>query len=198
MRCAPFGLWPLWLAARLRGLAIRLVGRLQRLSSFRTWVKRFRPAYTIQEASQSDLLALNAWLNPDSEPALPASERIASPHSTSYVARCGEQVLGSVRLVRHPETDSPHTGYWLYSLTVRARYRGMGLGAALTQRVIDQSRSEGAAELFLDVSEDNLPAIALYRKLGFEPVTPPVLEAERAADLHNYGRRRMPLRKLLG
>jgi ribosomal protein S18 acetylase RimI-like enzyme len=165
---------------------------------FRAWVKRFRPAYITQEASQSDLMALYAWLNPNGEQALPASERNDNPNLTNYVARRGEEVLGFVRLMRHPETDFPHTGHCLYSLTVRTRYRGMGIGASLTQRAIDQSRVEGAAELCLCVFENNAPAIALYRELGFERVALPALEAELAADVRKYGRQRVPLRKPLG
>jgi hypothetical protein len=37
--------------------------------------------------------------------------------------------------------------------------------------------------------------MALYRKLGFEPVTLPSPEAEQAADAQLYGRRRVALRK---
>jgi signal peptidase I len=197
MRYVPFGLRLFWLAARLRGVGSRVIRTLQRLSVFRAWVKRSRPAYAIQEASQSDLMALYARLNPDGEYALPPSERNANPNLTNYVAKSESEVLGLVRLMRHPETDFPHIGHWLYSLTVKTRYRGMGVGAALTQRVIDQSRFEGVAELFLEVFEDNVPAIALYRNLGFEPATLPALEAERANDVQLYGRRRVPLRKPL-
>jgi signal peptidase I len=197
MRCSPLGFWLLWLAARLRGLASRVLRWLQQFPTYRAWAGRLRPEYAIREANQSDLMALHSFHNASGEQALRGSERTTNPRLTSYVARSGGQVLGSVHLMRHPETDSARTGYWLYSLTVRARYRGMGLGAALTQRVIDQSRSEGATELFLDVFEDNAPAVRLYRKLGFEPVTLPALEGELATDVEKPGRRRSPLRKQL-
>jgi len=109
--------------------------------------------------------------------------------------RRGEEVLGFVRLMRHPETDVPYTGYWLYSLTLRARYRGMGIGEALTQRVIDQSRAEARQNYTSFVFEDTFPAIALYRQLGFKSVTLPALEAELDADVQKYGRRRVVMRK---
>ena len=35
----------------------------------------------------------------------------------------------------------------------------------------------------MQVYEDNAPALALYRKLGFEPVTLPALEAEQGNDV---------------
>jgi ribosomal protein S18 acetylase RimI-like enzyme len=49
----------------------------------------------------------------------------------------------------------------------------------------------------LCVFENNAPAIALYRELGFERVVLPALEAELAADVQKYGRRRVTLRKPL-
>ena len=195
IRCSRFGLWPLALAARIRRLGGVVVRGLQRVPACRACLRHFRPAYVIQEASQSDLVALDAWLRPYGAEALPAFERNAHPNLTNYVARHGELRLGFVRLMRHPETDFPRAGHWLYSLTVRTRYRGMGVGAALTQRVIDQSRSEGAAELCLYVFENSAPALALYRKLGFERVALPALEEELAADVEKFGRRRVTLRK---
>jgi ribosomal protein S18 acetylase RimI-like enzyme len=63
--------------------------------------------------------------------------------------------------------------------------------------VIDQAQAEGAKELFLNVFEDNRPALALYRKLGFERVALPVLEEEFAAEGQREGRRRVTLRRSL-
>ncbi len=193
-----------WLVPITRGtcfpqrVARAILRRLQRLPVFRAWVKQFRPDYVIQAATVSDLVTLYVWLDPTSDRTHTWVEQNTAPNATGYVAKRGEEILGFVRLIRCPETGFPHTGHWLYSLTVRPRYRGMGIGSALTQRVIDQSRVEGAAGLFLDVFEDNAPAIALYRKLGFERASLPALEAERTADVQEYGRRRVTLRKLLG
>lgn len=47
IRCTPFGLWLLWMAARIRGIGGRVVRGLQRMPVFRAQVKRFRPAYII-------------------------------------------------------------------------------------------------------------------------------------------------------
>lgn len=110
------------------------------------------------------------------------------------MAKSNSEVLGLVRLMRHPEADFPYVGYWLYSLTVRPRYRGLGIGEALTRRVVEQARAEGAREVFLRVFDDNTPALALYSKLGFEPVTLPALEEDLGADVQKYGRRRIPLK----
>jgi ribosomal protein S18 acetylase RimI-like enzyme len=197
IRCSPLGLRLLWLRDRIRGAAGPAILALQRVPACRASLKRCRPPYAIREASQSDLTALGAWLHPNNADAVPVVEQNIHPNLTNYVAVDGERLLGLVRLMRHPETGLSRNGHWLYSLTVRTRYRGMGLGEALTERVIHQSRLEGAAELCLNVFENNFPALALYRKLGFEPVVFPALEPELAADVQIYGRRRVTLRKTL-
>jgi ribosomal protein S18 acetylase RimI-like enzyme len=193
----PIGFYLFQSYLRLRRMGGKALRRLQRGRVFRLLLKGISLDYSIQEASQNDLAALYAWLSPDGALTLPESERKATPGLTNYVARRGEEVLGFVRLMRGPETEPPYSGHWLFSLTVRSRYRGMGLGEDLTRRVIAQSRAEDASELFLCVFEDNLPAIALYRKLGFERVSLSLVEEALADDVELFGRQRVPFRKLL-
>lgn len=50
-----------------------------------------------------------------------------------------------------------------------ARRRG-GLGRSLVDRALREAAERGAARAFLEVSEANAPARALYASLGFEPV----------------------------
>lgn len=193
----PIGFYLFQRYLNLRRVGGKALRRLQRRRVFRRWLKRVRPAYTIQEASQNDLVALYVWLSPDGAFTLLESERKTHPGLTNYVARSNDGVLGFVRLRRRPETEPPYIGHWLFSLTVRSRYRGMGLGEALTQHVIDQSLAEGASGICLCVFEDNLPAVALYRKLGFERVSLPAVEDALADDVELYGHQRVPFIKTL-
>jgi ribosomal protein S18 acetylase RimI-like enzyme len=179
-----------YLPLRPAGAVLR---RLQRLPRFRAWIKRFRPTVTIEEASVRDLIEVHARLNPGGD----AMPRPQMPGVTNYVAKHANQLLGFVQLVRHPKEHFPYVGDWLFSLAVWGRYRGMGVGETLTQRVIAQASAEGAPELFLNVYADNCPALDLYRKLGFERVMLPVLEEEFIAEGQRNGRRRVTLRKRL-
>ena len=179
---------------RLLGWALR---RLRSVPEWRSWTRRFRPVYRIREATLGDLEVIDGLATSSEDPGPSASGQGVAPNLTVYVAERGTTIIGSVRLMRHGDSDSPHAGYWLYSLEVEFPYRALGVGEALTMRVIDQARAEHAPGLFLRVFEDNAPALALYRKLGFEPVALPALADDLAADVRNYGRRRVPLRKSL-
>jgi len=59
---------------------------------------------------------------------------------------------------------------WIAGIGVAAPHRGKGLGEALMREVIEVARVHGLRELWLEVLTPNAPAIALYRKLGFETV----------------------------
>ena len=170
-----------------------LLPRLQGIPAFRAWSTRCRPAHAFPGATAADMIVVHAWTSPRSES--PPYRR--SRGVSDYVARRGDEVLGFVQLVRRPAAQAPYSGYWLHSLMVRTRYRGLGLGEALSRRVIEQAQAEGAPELFLNVFADNAPAIALYRKLGFERVRVPALETQFEAAARQGRRRMMTMRKVL-
>ena len=51
---------------------------------------------------------------------------------------------------------------------VLAPYRGQGVGKALMSAALNKAREKGLTRIELTVRENNLPAIALYEKMGFE------------------------------
>lgn len=57
---------------------------------------------------------------------------------------------------------------YLSNVLVAREYRRKGLGCEILQKVIMEVASRGARELILDVDTANEPAIAMYRKIGFE------------------------------
>ena len=63
---------------------------------------------------------------------------------------------------------------WLEDLFVEEAARGTGMGRALAEEAVARARARGCRRIELDVNEDNQPARALYRAVGFteEPKPP--------------------------
>ena len=57
--------------------------------------------------------------------------------------------------------------HWLGSVYVRPTARGGGLLDALVDQAVDWARAQGAAQLALEVHEDNTAARRAYLRLGF-------------------------------
>lgn len=55
----------------------------------------------------------------------------------------------------------------ILTLAVRPRARGRGLGGRLVGAGVIEAAARGAVRLFLEVSADNAPALALYARTGF-------------------------------
>ena len=56
------------------------------------------------------------------------------------------------------------------AIGLAAESRGAGVGTRMMREAIDEARSRGHEEMVLEVIEANIPAVDLYRKLGFETV----------------------------
>ena len=67
------------------------------------------------------------------------------------------------------------------NLVVRADQRGKGLGTLLVEMLIDELKSRGAEEIFLEVEDTNEPARSVYGKCGFA-------EYNRRRDYYGAGR----------
>ena len=92
-------------------------------------------------------------------------ERLIARDDSEYLLG-GAPAAGVVQLRRY--------GIWwdaedcaLEDLFVRAETRGSGLGRALVEAAIDRARARGCRRIELDTGEENAPALALYRSLGF-------------------------------
>ena len=57
----------------------------------------------------------------------------------------------------------------LYAMWVNPRYRKKGVGSCLVDAVIEWARESGFSDILLDVADDNVSAIALYKSKGFIP-----------------------------
>lgn len=82
------------------------------------------------------------------------------------VAEVNGQMAGFVSASRDGHRRAAHSAYVVAG--IRAEFQGQGLGSRLFERLIAWASENGVLRLELTVFCDNRPAIALYRKFGFE------------------------------
>jgi len=99
---------------------------------------------------------------------------LANQRSAAFTYLIAEEVssgrpVGTVTGIDHQAAfDDPEAGSSLWCLAVDPQVQRPGVGETLVLSLADRLRAAGAAHLDLSVIHDNAPAIALYRKLGFE------------------------------
>jgi ribosomal protein S18 acetylase RimI-like enzyme len=77
------------------------------------------------------------------------------------------EIAGFTQLNRRGTTDT----WYISAVGVRPGFRRRGIAQKLLQEAVDFVRERGGARLLLDVIEENLPAVGLYKKVGFENYT---------------------------
>jgi ribosomal protein S18 acetylase RimI-like enzyme len=92
-----------------------------------------------------------------------ANERVSLPLD-GYVWIDGRRLIGNLTLI--PFYRGGHWRYLIANVAVHPDYRQRGIGRALTAKAIDHIRQR-QAEPWLQVRDDNQPAIHLYHSLGF-------------------------------
>lgn len=99
---------------------------------------------------------------------------------TLYVLRHDGKLAGSVILNHEPEA-AYEEGKWLtesdyeqimviHTLVVHPKFRGIGVGRQLMDFAREHAKAQGMVSIRLDVSEHNVPAIALYERCGYRYV----------------------------
>lgn len=90
-------------------------------------------------------------------------------HRGQYPAARREIVETQGAPIGHMVSDRAETGLHLVDIALTPAWQGQGLGATLMGQLMAEAREAGLP-MTLSVACDNLPAMALYRKLGFETV----------------------------
>lgn len=99
-------------------------------------------------------------------------------NNTLFVVRYEGKIAGSIILDHHPdeaynnvrwkiEADYSHI-FVIRTFVVHPSFLKMGIGCALMDYSFELAQQSGIKSIRLDVYENNLPAISLYEKCGFE------------------------------
>lgn len=79
------------------------------------------------------------------------------------------RLVGNLSLI--PFAGSGYHHYLIANVAVHPDYRGRGIGRALTERAVNYARRRGVPRIWLQVRQDNVPAIHIYSSLGFDERT---------------------------
>lgn len=90
------------------------------------------------------------------------ADTISTGQSLFLTAVCDGAVAGYVGMTYAADEGE------ITNIAVFPEYRRAGIAALLMEKLADESRELGVTAVFLDVRVSNEPAIALYKKQGYE------------------------------
>jgi GNAT superfamily N-acetyltransferase len=106
------------------------------------------------------------WMEPiDFEVLQRPDEYIISKGGKILVATCNQEIAGTVAL----KFVDPTT-YEFTKMAVDSKFRGLKVGQALGEEAISKAKSLGATKIILYSHTVLVPAVTLYKKLGFVEV----------------------------
>jgi GNAT superfamily N-acetyltransferase len=117
-----------------------------------------------------ELQADDPWSVPFDEPQVRAtiSELLLTPSAgRAFVILQQDRAIGYLVLSFDFSLEYAGKNAWIDELFVSREFRGQGIGAEAVRFAEEASRDCGARYLHLEVNRGN-PAIALYRRCGFE------------------------------
>jgi len=86
--------------------------------------------------------------------------------SPQVVALDNGKVVGWCDITVLPRLTTKHCG--VLGMGVLQAYRHKGIGTKLVHAALEKAKTYGLYRIELEVFEDNLPAIELYKKFGFQ------------------------------
>jgi putative acetyltransferase len=84
----------------------------------------------------------------------------------AFVAEYAGKIVGYAIVYRSPHRSRKGIGD--LAIYLHQDFHRVGLGTAMTERLLEQARKDGMHKIQLSVVADNLPAIRLYEKFGFK------------------------------
>ncbi len=99
----------------------------------------------------------------------PQAKAGGARHETVLACRSGNRIIGIVSVALYGFDNNSGPIVWLREVAVLPECQGEGYGRALVESALQFGIDHGAARAFLLADDCNTNAIALYRKIGFEP-----------------------------
>ncbi len=125
------------------------------------------PAVSVRPAIAADIRAVSRLLEVGFGGPAPddLAGRLNSPHGRTLVVELSGSAVGTLSLTR----EGGDAG--IYGFVIDPSWQGSGLGRGALRRACQQLRADGARRIGLEVAVDNDRALALYKSVGFMPVT---------------------------
>ena len=160
--------FPVRLASRV---ASGLFGLLQSAPAYRRIGRFCARGISLSLADESLLERIHDRANPWQ----PYRHRPASDDVENWVAMRGDAIAGFARYAADSGSGTGtvvgvvagHRAGWIRSLYVYPRYRALGIGGKLLDRLVESSKARGDGELRIIVAEGDRRTIELCAKKGF-------------------------------
>ncbi|MEF8683806.1 UNVERIFIED_CONTAM: GNAT family N-acetyltransferase [Bacillus cereus] len=89
-----------------------------------------------------------------------------NPNYVQFIAEVDGKLVGAIDFKNGNKEKLSHQG--VFAMTILLEYRNYGIGRALLETLINWAKNNSKIEkVCLEVMEDNLGAIKLYKNLGF-------------------------------
>ncbi len=91
---------------------------------------------------------------------------LASDTFIALVATDGDAIIGGVAAYELQKFEQERREIYIYDIAVAERHRRSGVATALIDSLRDIARTRRAYVIFVQADPPDLPAVALYTKLG--------------------------------
>jgi len=175
---ASFWLYPLfqvveWPFQLLRRLSSKINVGLTRFRLIRKIKRRLFSQISCRMASSSDVPSLAKFYETNPKEMLQEIEE----GRKYYLAEKRGKVVGGLTAGSAWEGIDHDHRCWIMGLHVGPRYRGAGIAERLFANAISTLKEQGIDHIFVNVVENNHPALKLFHKLGFVRADMPEIES---------------------